>query len=317
MRSGIACGVLAGAVWGGVFLVPALLAGFPPLWLSCARYLMYGAFSLVLAWPVLPRLLARLQRGDVWLLVEFAVTGNLLYYLGVASAVQLAGVAPTALIVGTTPVVITLLGRHDAGAAPLKRLLGPLALVLLGVACINVDVLWSPHAQQQPLGERVIGMVCAAGSVLSWSWFAVRNARFLKSQTRFDSQQWSLLWGMVTGVLGGLVWLTALAWPGLPPAATFGHADWIRFWGLNLALAVACSWFGNWMWNLASTRLPLTLSGQMLVFETSFALLYGLLWAGRWPSVLEMASLALLVSGVALAARRHTMGTPSPAQGPA
>lgn len=307
MRYGIVFGVLAGAVWGGVFLVPALLPEFPPLLLSIGRYLMYGAFSLLLALPTLKTTLRRLSGKDLVLLVKLALSGNLIYYLGVASAVQMSGVAATSLIIGTTPVVITLLGRRDAGAVPLRRLAWPIAMVLAGVLCINLDVLMSPHAQGRPMTERVLGLVFAAVSVLSWAWYAAQNARFLKSQRRFDDQQWSLLWGIVTGVLGGVIWLAAYwlpdDWSGA--IGTGDQADWTRFWIANLVLAIACSWFGNWMWNAASRRLPLTLGGQMLVFETLFALLYGFLWAGRWPSWLELVSVVLLVGGVSFAARRH------------
>ena len=309
MRYGILFGALAGAVWGGVFLVPALLPEFPPLLLSCARYLMYGAFSLALAWPWLPRILRKVTRADIWLLIKLALAGNLVYYVGVAAAVQLSGVAATALIIGTTPVAITLLGRKDAGAVPLRRVAWPLAMVLAGVVCVNLDVLLSSHAQVRPLSERLFGVGCAILAVLSWAWYAAENARFLKSQNRFDGNQWSLLWGIVTGVLGGAIWL--MVWP-LPGGAftvaegTTG-ADWTRFWMLNLVLAVVCSWFGNWMWNAASKRLPITLGGQMLVFETIFALLYGFLWAQRWPTWLEIFAIALLLGGVTWAARRHAV----------
>ncbi len=307
MRLGIVFGVASGAVWGTVFLVPALLPQFPPLLLAAGRYLLYGAVSLLLAWPWLPRLVRRLERGDLRLLVELALTGNLIYYVLLAGAVQLAGVASSSLIIGATPVVITLLGRRDAGAVPLRRLILPLGLVLAGVLCINLDVLLSGHAQARPLGERVLGMALAVCAVLSWAWYAARNARFLRAQSRFDGNQWSLLWGMVTGALGALVWLAVLLAPGdaFAPAAGTGSADWTRFWALNLFLAVACSWFGNWMWNAASSRLPLTLSGQMLVFETLFALVYGFAWAQRWPTLLELLAVGLLVGGVVLSARRH------------
>ncbi len=309
MRYGIWFGVLAGAVWGGVFLVPALLPQFPPLLLSCARYLMYGGFSLLLAWPWLPRILRKVTREDVRLLVKLALTGNLVYYVGVASAVQLSGVAATSLIIGATPVVITLLGRNDAGAVPLRRLAWPIVLVLAGVACVNIDVLMSAHAQARSLPERLLGVACAIMAVLSWAWYAARNARFLKSQSRFDGNQWSLLWGIVTGVLGGLIWLAVWPLPGGAFTVAEGttSADWTRFWLLSLTLAVVCSWFGNWMWNAASKRLPITLGGQMLVFETLFALLYGFLWAQRWPTWLEILAIVLLVMGVTMAARRHAV----------
>lgn len=307
MRAGIVFGVLSGAAWGAVFLVPALLPQFSPLLLASGRYLLYGAVSLLLVGRALPRLWRRLEKGELRLLVELALTGNLIYYVLLAAAVQMAGVASTSLIIGATPVVITLLGRRDAGAVSLRRLVVPLGMVLAGVACINLDVLLSAHAQARPLGGRVLGMALAVGAVLSWAWYAARNARFLQSQSRFDGNQWSLLWGMVTGALGGLVWLAVLALPGdaFLPGADTTSADWTRFWALNLFLAIACSWFGNWMWNAAARRLPLTLSGQMLVFETLFALLYGFTWAQRWPTILELVAVGLLVAGVVMSARRH------------
>ena len=47
------------------------------------------------------------------------------------------------------------------------------------------------------------------------------------------------------------------------------HADvsdtrWQGFWAINLVCAVVGSWFGNRLWNAASRRLPLTLSGQLI-----------------------------------------------------
>lgn len=307
MRYGVVFGVLAGAVWGIVFLVPALLPEFSPLLLSSGRYIMYGLFSLLLALPWLPGMLRKITRQDLGLLVKLALTGNLIYYLGLATAVQMSGVAVTSLIIGTTPVVITLLLRRDAGALPLRLLAWPIAMVLAGVLLINLDLMLSPHAQARPMTERLIGLFAAVAAVLSWAWYAAHNARFLKSQTRFNDNQWSLLWGIVTGALGGLIWL--LVW--LLPGDVAGLAEhtarggWLRFWTASLGVAIVCSWFGNWMWNAAARRLPVTLGGQMLVFETLFALLYGFIWAERWPTWLEVVSILLLVGGVVFAARRH------------
>jgi drug/metabolite transporter (DMT)-like permease len=62
---------------------------------------------------------------------------------------------------------------------------------------------------------------------------------------------------------------------------------------------------GNALWNHASRLLPLTMTGQMIVFETLFALLYGFLWEGRWPTVLECLAMALLVAGVVSCSSAH------------
>jgi drug/metabolite transporter (DMT)-like permease len=61
----------------------------------------------------------------------------------------------------------------------------------------------------------------------------------------------------------------------------------------------------NGPWNACSRRMAASLSGQMIVFETLFACVYGFLYAQRLPSVLELVSISLLVGGVVWAARRH------------
>ena len=101
---------------------------------------MYGIVSLAAALPMARSLVARLTREDLVALVKLALVGNLLYYMLLATAVQMVGVAPSSLIVGILPVTVTLAGRRDHGAVPLARLVWPLAMVLAGIVCINVDV---------------------------------------------------------------------------------------------------------------------------------------------------------------------------------
>ena len=45
---GIANGIAAGALWGVVFLAPAVLSTFNALQLSAGRYLVYGLIAVVL-----------------------------------------------------------------------------------------------------------------------------------------------------------------------------------------------------------------------------------------------------------------------------
>ena len=63
------------------------------------------------------------------------------------------------------------------------------------------------------------------------------------------------------------------------------------------------------MWTLwtASGGLPLTLSGQLIVFETLFALLYAFIYDERLPRPLELAAILLLVAGVCWSVRQHAV----------
>lgn len=306
MQRGVAYGVMAGALWGMVFLVPRMLADFSPLLLSAGRYAMYGLVSLAAALPMARSLLRRLTREDFVALVKLALVGNLLYYVLLSSAVHLIGIAPASLIIGVLPVTITLLGRRDHGAVPLARLVWPLAMVVAGIVCINVDVFTSA-AGGAPVGvlTRLAGLACALGALACWTWFAIENARYLQRQTHFSGNEWSVLWGVVTGVLGVSLWIVIGLWPAGSIQPALAAERWHSFWLLNLGLAIGASWLGNGLWNAASKRLPLTLSGQMIVFETLFALLYAFIYDHRLPRPLEMVAIALLVAGVSWSVRQH------------
>ncbi|MGS0892366.1 DMT family transporter [Burkholderia stagnalis] len=305
MQRGVVYGVMAGALWGMVFLVPRLLTDFSPLLLSAGRYAMYGVVSLAAALPVARSLLARLTRDDLVALAKLALIGNVAYYMLLSGAVHLIGIAPTSLIIGVLPVTVTLAGLGDHGAVPLRRLAGPLLLVVAGIACINVDLFTSEAAHATTLGQKLMGIACAAGALASWTWYAVANARYLQRHHRFGGNEWSVLWGVVTGLIGGLCWIAILALPAGAVQAAIPASRWELFWLLNLGLAIGASWLGNGLWNAASKRLPLTLSGQLIVFETVFAMLYAFIYDHRMPRGLEIAALALLLAGVYGSVRRH------------
>ncbi|CAB3764985.1 DMT family transporter [Paraburkholderia solisilvae] len=311
MRRGVMFGMMAGALWGTVFLVPRLLPDFSPLLLSSGRYMMYGAVSVVVALPGARSLLRRLSGADLAALVKLALAGNLLYYLLLTGAVHMVGIAPASLIVGVLPVTVTLLGRRDHGAVPLARLVWPLAMVLAGIACINVDVFTAASAGPGASGSiltKLAGLACAVGALVTWTWFAVENARYLQRNGHFSGSEWSVLWGIVTGLLGAALWIVVAALPaGFVTAPADGTAEvrWHLFWMLNLGLAIGASWLGNGLWNAAAKRLPLTLSGQLIVFETLFALLYAFVYDHRWPRPLETAAILLLLAGVSWSVRQH------------
>ena len=82
--------------------------------------------------------------------------------------------------------------------------------------------------------------------------------------------------------------------------------------GLMFAIGLFASWLGTLCWNEASQRLPTTLSGQLIVFETLSALAYAFMLRGAWPPPLALAGIALLVVGVAWA-----LGAPAPGRVPA
>ncbi|MEV8471446.1 DMT family transporter [Ralstonia sp. UNC404CL21Col] len=308
MGIGVLCALLAGAMWGMVFIAPRALPAFSPWELTLGRYLAYGVIAAIAAGPILPRIARKITRADCLALVRQSCSGNLVYYVLLAFAVQLAGVAPTSLIIGILPITVTVLGRRDHGAVQLSRLIWPLLVVAAGIVCINVDLFGhqatAAATNVRPIWQRVAGIVCAAGALCSWTWYAVDNARYLQRNPHFSSNEWSALYGISSGILSAALITVALltvgtAWMGA------GGRIWGTFWAVNAAVALGASLIGNNLWNIASRRLPLTLSGQMIVFETLFALAYGFVYDSRWPRPLEIAAIALLILGVGWSVRLH------------
>jgi len=297
---GIIAGAIAGACWGFVFLAPELVRHFTALQLATGRYLAYGVLALVLVAPRLPRLRAMLGRREWWALIRLSLLGNLLYYILLASAVQLGGVAMTSLVIGFLPVTITLIGSRGHGAIPLKRLWPALVLATAGIACIG----WQALTMDVGEGGRrpLVGFACALGALAGWTAYAILNRRWLERLPMMSAHDWNLLGGLATGALALL-----FVWPAFASAGGSGHraGEWVWFVGVIASLALVASIVGNAFWNQASRLLPLTLVGQMILFETLFALLYGFLWEWRWPGKLEWLAMALVGASVPLSLAAH------------
>jgi drug/metabolite transporter (DMT)-like permease len=300
---GIGAGILAGALWGLVFLTPALTRGFLPVQLAAGRYLAYGAIAAILLAPSWRCVARRLGRREWIALFWLSLAGNTVYYVLLAHAVQTGGVAMTSLVIGLLPIAVTVVGSRDHGAVALGRLLPSLALSALGLACISWQALAGSASGGAAVssGGGLVGLGCALSALACWTAYAVGNSRVLSRLPGVSAHEWSLLVGVVTGAQAVVLAVPAFV---LAPGAHTAPA-WVGFAGIVIAVAVLCSVVGNALWNHASRLLPLALTGQMIVFETLFALLYGFLWEARWPTLFEALAMALLVAGVLSCAAAH------------
>ncbi|WP_418647680.1 DMT family transporter [Thauera butanivorans] len=296
---GILCGAGAGALWGLVFLAPELVGDFSPLHLSFGRYLFYGLLSAALLAPRRHTVLPGLTRRE-WIGVgSLALVGNIAYYTLLSTAVQLGGIATTSLVIGFLPVAVTIIGSRDAGAVPLRKLGLSLVFCGAGALCISWQALAAPASGSTD--RQIAGLLCALGALATWTWFAVANSRWLARLQRITAHDWNLLTGVVTGALT----LGLLPFAALIEASSHTAADWLRLAGVAAGLAFFASIAGNALWNRMSRLLPLTLVGQMILFETLFALLYGFAWEKRLPTVLEISAFALVSLSVVSCVAAH------------
>ncbi|AMO22665.1 DMT family transporter [Ramlibacter solisilvae] len=322
MWTGTAFALAAGLMWGLVFVAPLLLPEYPPVLLSFGRYLAFGLIALPLA-AADRRGLAALSRADWIEALKLSLIGNLLYYLCLAGAIQRAGGPLPTMIIGTLPVVIALVSnRRDAardGRLPWLRLAPTLGLIAAGIGLVNIGELHALRALGDvDLGRYSSGALLAIGAVACWTWYPLRNADWLRAHADRSPRTWATAQGLATLPIAAGGYAAWLAWQTASDtgfALPFGPTPW-RFLGLMAALGLFASWLGTLCWNEASQRLPTTLVGQLIVFETLAALAYAFVLRGSSPPATTIAGIALLVAGVVWALRIRPEPPLAAAEGP-
>jgi drug/metabolite transporter (DMT)-like permease len=145
-----------------------MLPDYPPAMLSCGRYLGFGVIALLLAGTDLPRL-QRLQRQDWRMACELALVGNLLYYLFLAAAIQLADAPLPTMLIGTLPIVIAIAANFGSEALPWRRLLPSLLVIAVGIALVNRHEMALLGTRRSP-HDYLLGALLAVAAVLAWTW---------------------------------------------------------------------------------------------------------------------------------------------------
>ncbi|WP_164519097.1 DMT family transporter [Klebsiella aerogenes] len=307
MISGVLYALLAGLMWGLIFVGPLLVPEYPAVLQSMGRYLALGLIALPLAWLGRARL-RQLNGKDWWTALALTMMGNLIYYFCLASAIQRTGAPVSTMIIGTLPVVLTvcanLLYSQRDGKLPWRRLFPALICIALGLVCVNVAELQHglPDFSPWRYGS---GIVLALIAVVCWAWYALRNARWLRENPDKPPMMWATAQALVTLPLSLVGYIAACGWlqgQHLNFPLPFGPRPAV-FIALMLAIAVLCSWVGALCWNVASQRLPTVILGPLIVFETLAGLLYTFLLRQSLPPLLTLSGILLLVLGVVSAVR--------------
>jgi drug/metabolite transporter (DMT)-like permease len=307
MMSGVLYALLAGLMWGLIFVGPLLVPEYPAVLQSMGRYLALGLIALPLAWLGRAQL-KQLGKHDWLTALSLTMMGNLIYYVCLASAIQRAGAPVSTMIIGTLPVVIpvfaNLLYSQRDGKLSWLSMVPALGCIALGLVCVNIaelrhglaDFSWWRYGS---------GIGLAFISVICWAWYALRNARWLRENPDKHPMMWATAQALVTLPVSLLGYVLACLWlshQGQSFPLPFGPRPEV-FITLMIAIAVFCSWVGALCWNIASQRLPTVILGPLIVFETLAGLLYTFMLRHSLPPLLTFIGITLLVVGVVIAVR--------------
>ncbi len=300
----------AGLMWGLVFVGPLMLPDYPAAMHTFGRYLAFGLIALPLAWLDRARL-RDLTRADWIEALKLALVGNIVYYLFLSSAIQRAGAPLPTVVIGTLPVVIAVVSNlRAAQPLPWARMLPSMGLIATGIALVNqVELTALRSDAQADVGRYAWGGLLAVGAVICWTWYPIRNAEWLRAHSDRSAKKiaptWATAQGIATLPLALLGYAGFWLWNTLSGSSfdmPFGPQA-MQYVGLMFALGFFASWLGTLCWNEASQRLPSTLSGQLIVFETLAALCFAFALRGAWPQWQTLVGAGLLVAGVVWALR--------------
>ena len=306
MFAGVLFALTAGLMWGLIFVGPEIVPDYPGALQSAGRYVAFGLIALPLAWFDRRRL-RQLSKADWAEATRLTLIGNLLYYCCLASAIQRTGAPVSTMIIGTLPVVISvsanLLYGREEGRLAWRSLAPALLLIAAGLICVNAAEL--RNAASFDSWRYSTGIALAVIAVACWTWYPLRNARWLRANPDKKPATWATAQGVVTLPLALIAWLLVSMMLGSQQPdflLPFGPRPEI-FLPLMLVIGLLCSWLGTRCWNEACQRLPTVIVGPLIVFEILAGLVYSFILRQSWPPLLTLCGIGCLLTGVIVAMR--------------
>lgn len=303
MLIGVLLGIAAGALWGLIYIAPLVVPEYNPVLVALSRFIAFGVISLPFLY-VFRKELKAFSRADIWQAFKLPLFGNVLFYCLLTICIRLAGAPLAGMFMAVIPVLVAIASNiRYAGsdsAVPWSKILPPLAVIFLGLIVANLTEFENAAKASATGGEEYwIGVGFGLAAVVSWTWFSIMNAEWLLKHPQHSTGAWTALQG-VTVLPLALGLFAVLAWPAgfMDTNITLmGAAPW-KFLGVALTIGLLCSWVAMVCWNRMSQLLPAALGGQLIVFESVFAVVYALIWRGEMPPLSMTIGFLVLMGGV-------------------
>lgn len=306
---GISFALTACFIWGFIFIVPQFMEGFTAVEVAFGRYTFYGVASLAILLQA--RLCGRCSYPLPILARAFGMglVASFGYYIFLVLALRWTTPAVCTLVLGVAPIAIAFYGNWKVKECTYSSLILPSVLIAIGLVIIN-----APHlsASESPT-EFLLGLVCCILAMMSWTWYVVANAGFLKAHPEVSGNDWSTLLGVSALCWAGIFALVL----GFLPTDQFEFEKFrelddgmITFLIGSAVLGFLCSWVGAFLWNRASVYLPVPLAGQLTIFETIFGLLFVYTLEQRLPPPVETIGIVLLLGAVIYGIRQSSQLLP-------
>jgi drug/metabolite transporter (DMT)-like permease len=291
-QKGIIYAVLACILWGFIFIAPNLIPAFTPIDIVIGRYFFFGGASTLFFIKYAWRKKFSSYRDKLKAAMILSLFGTVGYYLFLVLGIRYSDSVISALIVSVSPITIAIYGNYHEKHLPYRKLFFPSLLILVGIALVN----WQGFKDLELITNYSLGIFFTILSVLLWTWYVVKNSKFVKSETSLKPSIWATFIGV-----GSFVWaLLFFFLASILKIPSFEMSSFlnINFFLVSAALGLLSSFLGAYFWNLASYHLPVSLAGQISILETVFGLLFFYLIESKIPTISDLLGIFILLSAV-------------------
>ena len=282
--------------WGFIFVVPKFSKGFSSLEITLGRFFFFGLISLGILF-LQKRYLWKKDFYPIWIkAIGYGFVSTFLSYGFIVFAIRYANAAITTLIFGISPLAITFYGNFKKREFSFKSLILPSTFMLIGLFLANKEAFF----QGEQGYTYLLGVVFAFFSLLSWTWFAVANCTFLKKNKEISSSDWIVMIGVTSFFIVMLICIPFIFSPPFVYKYTTISSELQIFLLGSLLLGVISSWIAGLFWNRGSLLIPISLAGQLSIFQMIFGLLFIFLVEQRPPLFFELTGIFCILSGLLL-----------------
>ncbi|WP_116248516.1 DMT family transporter [Nocardiopsis sp. FIRDI 009] len=295
-KKDIVAALTAALLWSFAFVAPAAVQPASELLLVTGRYTLFGLcglYVLIRGWQKLR--LIPVRRILFGLYIGFV--GYFIFYICVSYSATTGSGFITAVIVGSSPIMIAVAGNFSEKRILWRQLVAPIAFILIGISLLSAtDFIHMGQAGES--NDSFFGILLALGAMLSWSYFVVRNAESQRTwETKPDAMIWAALVAMGAG--GASMVLLPFAIASTPPE-TFELYPLLKITAWCIFLGIISSWWGTYIWVKAAKGLPVPFVGPLLAAETIFGAILSIPVESRIPNLWEVSGALSILAGITI-----------------
>lgn len=299
MTLGLLAAIAATFSWSLIYIFPGLVGDYSIFDLAVVSYAFAGLGSLLVLF-VFRREVRQLRLSDWAYAALLGFLGYIGYFFLITTAVLAAGPVIPPVMMGSVPIVLAIAGNMRSSSVPWRAIAGPLVLAALGISLVNLSVFdFSSATVVRPTASILLGLLASLLAIGFWTGFGLLNDSALAQRPSMPPMLWSAM----------LIFMCSVEMLAFIPAGLYlklshfannpsGLSGTPALMVCGLIQGLGATLAGAWAWSVATRRLPLALSGQLIASETLYATALGLLINQRWPSPMEALGTGLLFVGV-------------------